>query len=72
MDRAARRVLRHKVLLGLLDEGFDPDALGDPTRDLDSPRNRDIARRMAEQLSHQEASVLRFLELSGDDFMEAG
>ena len=30
------------------------------------------ARRMAEQLSHQEASVQRFLELSGDDFMEAG
>jgi hypothetical protein len=30
------------------------------------------ARRMAEQLSHQEASVQRFLELSGDDFPEAG
>jgi hypothetical protein len=30
------------------------------------------ARRMAEKLSHQEASVQRFLELSGDDFMEAG
>ena len=30
------------------------------------------ARRMAEQLNHQEASVKRFLELSGDDFLEAG
>ena len=30
------------------------------------------ARRMAEQLNHQEASVQRFLELSGDDFPEAG
>src|SRR5918996_711355 len=30
------------------------------------------AKRMAEQLTHQEASVQRFLELSGDDFMEAG
>ena len=32
----------------------------------------DHARRMAEQLSRQEASVQRFLELSGDDFKEAG
>ena len=30
------------------------------------------AKRMAEQLNHQEASVQRFLELSGDDFLEAG
>jgi predicted transcriptional regulator len=30
------------------------------------------ARRMAEQLGRQEASVQRFLELSGDDFAEAG
>jgi hypothetical protein len=30
------------------------------------------ARRMAEQLSRQEASVQRFLELSGDDYPEAG
>jgi hypothetical protein len=30
------------------------------------------ARRMAEQLGRQEASVQRFLELSGDDFKEAG
>jgi hypothetical protein len=32
----------------------------------------DHARRMAEQLGRQEASVQRFLELSGDDFPEAG
>jgi hypothetical protein len=30
------------------------------------------ARKMAEQLGRQEASVQRFLELSGDDFAEAG
>jgi hypothetical protein len=30
------------------------------------------ARRMAERLDHQEASVRRFLELSGEDFPEAG
>jgi hypothetical protein len=30
------------------------------------------ARRMAEQLGRQEASVQRFLELSGDDFLDAG
>jgi hypothetical protein len=32
----------------------------------------DHARRMAEQLGRQEASVQRFLELSGDEFNEAG
>lgn len=32
----------------------------------------DHARRMAERLAHQEASVERFLELSGDDFPLAG
>jgi hypothetical protein len=32
----------------------------------------DHAHRMAEQLGRQEASVQRFLELSGDDFPEAG
>jgi hypothetical protein len=30
------------------------------------------ARRMAEQLGRQEASVQRFLELNGDEFLEAG
>ena len=32
----------------------------------------DHARRMAEQLGRQEASVQRFLELNGDEFKEAG
>jgi hypothetical protein len=32
----------------------------------------DHARRMAERLDHQEASVRRFLELSGEEFPEAG
>ena len=45
--RSARRVLRQKLELGLLDPGWAPSA--DPSADLDSPRNRDIARRMAEE-----------------------
>ena len=32
----------------------------------------DHARRMAERLDHQEASVRRFLELSGEDLPETG
>ncbi|WP_262852112.1 beta-glucosidase family protein [Mumia quercus] len=48
VDRAARRVLRQKIELGMLDPDYDPASLGDST-DLDSPRNRDIARRVAEQ-----------------------
>lgn len=35
-------------------------------------RAADHARRLAERLSHQDASVRRFLELSGDDFPAAG
>ncbi|MDQ3850698.1 MAG: hypothetical protein M3296_08820 [Actinomycetota bacterium] len=35
-------------------------------------RAAEHARRMAERLTHQEASVLRFLELNGDDFASAG
>ncbi|WP_226344592.1 glycoside hydrolase family 3 N-terminal domain-containing protein [Agilicoccus flavus] len=48
LDRAARRVLRQKIELGLLDEGWDAGAQGEE-RDLDSPGNRDIARRLAER-----------------------
>lgn len=48
VDRAARRVLRQKIELGMLDPEYDPTSLGDSV-DLDSPRNRDIARRVAEQ-----------------------
>jgi beta-xylosidase len=48
LDRAVLRVLEQKIRLGLLDPDWDPEAQGDPFRDLDSPRNRDIARRVAE------------------------
>lgn len=44
---AARRVLRQKAKLGLLDAEWAPAQPVDV--DLDSPRNRDIARRVAEQ-----------------------
>lgn len=47
IDTALRRVLRQKIELGLLDEGWAP---ADPVdHDLDSPAGRDIARRMAEK-----------------------
>jgi len=42
------RVLEQKIRHGLLDPGWDPEAQGDPSRDLDSVRNRDLARRVAE------------------------
>jgi beta-xylosidase len=48
LDRAVQRVLEQKIRHGLLDPDWDPEAQGDPARDLDSPRNRDIARRVAE------------------------
>lgn len=47
VDTAVLRVLEQKIRLGLLDEGFSPTDIGRPV-DLDSPRNRDIARRLAE------------------------
>lgn len=47
IDTAVRRVLRQKVELGLLDEGWTPAEPSDV--DLDSPRNRGIARRLAEE-----------------------
>ncbi|KUO21091.1 beta-xylosidase/alpha-l-arabinosidase [Streptomyces dysideae] len=47
IDRAARRVLLQKCELGLLDEDWDPEPR---TRiDLDSPANRAVARRLAEE-----------------------
>lgn len=46
--RAARRVLRQKIQLGLLDDGRDP-ARSDVAIDLDSPHNRELARRVAEE-----------------------
>ncbi|QEW04739.1 glycosyl hydrolase [Microbacterium lushaniae] len=47
IDTAVRRVLRQKLELGLLDEGWMPPDPAD--HDLDSPRNRELARRLAEE-----------------------
>ncbi|WP_046730605.1 glycoside hydrolase family 3 N-terminal domain-containing protein [Streptomyces humi] len=47
VDRAARRVLRQKCELGLLDEDWEPPREG-PV-DLDSADNRALARRLAEE-----------------------
>ncbi|MBO3745281.1 glycoside hydrolase family 3 C-terminal domain-containing protein [Streptosporangiaceae bacterium NEAU-GS5] len=51
IDRAARRLLTHKVELGLLDPGWSPEAsVADAaTVDLDSPDNRALARELAER-----------------------
>jgi beta-xylosidase len=48
LDRATRRVLRQKTELGLVDADRDVASEGEAV-DLDSPRNRDIARRIAEE-----------------------
>ncbi|MFG1667884.1 glycoside hydrolase family 3 N-terminal domain-containing protein [Streptomyces sp. Y7] len=49
VDRAARRVLRQKAELGLLDADFTPEIpTGEPV-DLDPPAHRGIARELAEQ-----------------------
>jgi beta-xylosidase len=48
LNRAVLRVLEQKIRHGLLDPGWDSQAQGDPSRDLDSRRNRDLARRVAE------------------------
>jgi beta-xylosidase len=48
VDRAAHRVLRQKVELGLLDPGWTPETDSAAT-DLDSSANRAIARRLAEE-----------------------
>lgn len=51
VDRAARRVLRQKAELGLLDQDWsaEVDTKGAGDVDLDSPANRDIARLLAER-----------------------
>jgi beta-xylosidase len=54
IDRAAARVLRQKLDLGLLDPGWSPfpadgGPAEDPDLDLDPPEQRDIARRLAEE-----------------------
>ena len=48
VDRAARRVLTQKCELGLLDEDWRPEPDGGPI-DLDSPGNRALARRLAQE-----------------------
>nr|WP_203798310.1 glycoside hydrolase family 3 N-terminal domain-containing protein [Actinoplanes couchii] len=50
IDRAARRVLLQKARLGLLDEGWTPEAsvAAADRVVLDSPGNRDLARELAE------------------------
>ncbi|QOV36200.1 glycoside hydrolase family 3 C-terminal domain-containing protein [Streptomyces ferrugineus] len=48
VDRAARRVLLQKCELGLLDENWAPQPPTAPV-DLDSPANRALARRLAEE-----------------------
>ncbi|MGN9759280.1 glycoside hydrolase family 3 N-terminal domain-containing protein [Streptomyces sp. SD31] len=48
VDRAARRVLLQKCELGLLDEDWTPEPTTAPL-DLDSPANRALARRVAEE-----------------------
>ena len=47
IDAAARRVLLQKARLGLLDAEWEPFV--DESRDLDSRKNREVARRMAEE-----------------------
>ncbi|WP_349426088.1 glycoside hydrolase family 3 N-terminal domain-containing protein [Microbacterium sp. LWS13-1.2] len=47
IDTAVRRVLRQKIEVGLLDDGWTPAEPADV--DLDSARNRVIARRLAEE-----------------------
>ncbi len=51
IDRAARRVLTQKVELGLLDESWTPESsVAEASNvDLDSPRNRALARELAER-----------------------
>lgn len=49
IDTAARRVLRQKIELGLLDLEWDAEKDADPTYDLDSAANRRVARQLAEE-----------------------
>jgi beta-xylosidase len=49
IDRAARRVLRQKGELGLLDPEWTPVPKADAEIDLDPPEARDLARKVAEE-----------------------
>lgn len=49
VDRAARRVLRQKCELGMLDPGWSPEVAEDEAVDLDPAEHRALARRLAER-----------------------
>jgi beta-glucosidase len=49
VDRAARRLLRQKVLLGLLDPGWTPEGSVAAGVELDPPANRALARELAQR-----------------------
>ncbi|MBB5789003.1 glycoside hydrolase family 3 N-terminal domain-containing protein [Jiangella mangrovi] len=49
LDDAARRVLLQKARLGLLDPDWEPRTADPETIDLDSPANRSLAARLAEE-----------------------
>ncbi len=49
VDRAARRVLRQKCELGMLDPGWSPEAPSGTEIDLDPSEHRALARRLAER-----------------------
>ncbi|OLT39997.1 glycosyl hydrolase [Saccharomonospora sp. CUA-673] len=49
VDRAVRRVLRQKIELGLLDDGWRPEPDTETAVDLDPDSNRTLARRLAER-----------------------
>lgn len=49
LDRAVRRVLEQKEELGLLEPGWQPRLAEPSSVDLDSPRNRKLARTLAEE-----------------------
>ncbi|MCP2253297.1 beta-glucosidase [Prauserella aidingensis] len=49
VDRSVRRVLRQKAELGLLDPQWSAESEMDESVDLDSPRNRELSREIAER-----------------------
>lgn len=65
VDRSVRRVLAQKVALGLLDEGWTPEATAAAV-ELDSAGNRDIARRLAEESIVLLDDPVRVLPLATD------
>jgi beta-xylosidase len=49
VDRSVRRVLRHKLELGLLDDGWSPEDRNEHAVNLDSEKNRLLAREVGER-----------------------